>query len=240
MIRDRIKDAEYLGVVTADYKEDVSYFRESIATGRAKPERHSELKEVMVYSGIMSSVGLYSLGMDKENVHTSVLESISVFEEGFKWEGFTNGYMQYDQMCWLISMAILADVGDEDFQRITAIIKRDRVRDRLLNFLIKFKQPDWSDAGGDFIQKSPYEKLKRAIDETSADAGIKEIQNYLKRDVWYKGHEDAAWHDSHLNTKVNTYVGYWSWEAAALVKAKGWDDEKLKDNEYYPYDAVHW
>lgn len=239
-MRDKRVPAFNLSDALTEYKNNVLYFQESIESGRAKPERHSILRSAIFENFLEVAFASYSAGSSKAEFENLVLDTISAFEEGFKWEGFSKGYGQYDQMCWLISMAILADVEDEDFKRITAIIKRDRVRDRLLNFLIKYKQPDWQDTGGNFIQVSPYEKLKRAIDETDTDAGIKELQNYLKKDVWYKGHSDAAWYDSHLNTKVNVYVGYWSWEAAALVKAKGWDDTKLKDNEYYPYDAVHW
>jgi hypothetical protein len=33
---------------------------------------------------------------------------------------------------------------------------------------------------------------------------------------------------------LDTYVGYWSFESAALAKVMGIDENKLKGNEYYP------
>lgn len=179
----------------------------------------------------------YSDGKSKEVVKEYLLQSIKAFEKHFKWEV---GVEEYESMLNPISLAILADIDLEDFKRITKIIERDRVNDKLLDYLIKYKQPDWQGNSSNFIQKEPYEAISKAIDESNADNGIKMLQSYLSPKVWYAGHSDAAWHDSHKNKNVNCYAGYWSWEAAALVKAKGWDDEKLKNTDYYPYDAVHW
>jgi len=186
-----------------------------------------------------SIVAKYSNGGGLDAIKLSVLDFIRAFEEGFKWEGFSKSYGMYDQMVWLVSMAILADIDQADFERITKVIARDKVRDKLLNFLITYRQPDWADNGNQFIQKYPYSKLERAIEETGEENGIRELKSYLKKEIWYDGHSDASWYDSHERSPIN-FFGYWSWEAAALVKVKGWDDAKLKDNEYYPYDAVHW
>ena len=35
------------------------------------------------------------------------------------------------------------------------------------------------------------------------------------------------------------YYGYWCFEAGAIVKRLGFDDEDLKNEQYYPYDMVH-
>lgn len=32
----------------------------------------------------------------------------------------------------------------------------------------------------------------------------------------------------------------WAWETVAIVKLKGIDDSSLREQKYYPYDAVHW
>lgn len=179
----------------------------------------------------------YSGGGSKEKVKEHLLECIRVFESHFKW---IPGKTVYQSMIDPIALAILTDIDLNDFKRITKVIERDRVQDKLLDYLIKFKQPDWQGNSDGFIQKEPYEAISKAIDETNSESGIKLIQNYLSPKVWYHGHRDSGWHNAHTNKNLNTYFGYWSWEAAALVKAKGWDDEKLKNSDYYPYDAVHW
>jgi hypothetical protein len=196
-----------------------------------------DLEGFLVSTEVKLCIAYYTTSKESNKVKSQVINSISTFEQHFK---FDNGYGDYEHMVWLVSLAILVDVELEDFKRITDVVKRDKVRDKLLNFLIKYKQSDWMDISNRFIQKSPYEKLKRAIDESSEETGLRELSHYLNKGIWYKGHSDASWYDNHKRTKVNVFFGYWSWEAAALVKAKGWSDENLKDNEYYPYNAVHW
>jgi hypothetical protein len=185
-----------------------------------------------------TSIALYSNGAPKDEVKRDVLKTIDSFEMGFKWSGKFLGEFPYYSVVWLVSMAILCDVDQVDFERITSVINREKIQDKLLNALIRYRQPEWQDSSTQFIQKTPYAKLNRVIDEKSEEKGIGELQNYLKEEIWYEGHKVLPWYDSHLRPK-GIYFGYWSWEAAALVKVKGWNDEKLKDIEYYPYDAVH-
>ena len=54
---------------------------------------------------------------------------------------------------------------------------------------------------------------------------------------WFKGHYDYEWKNAH---KEPGYVGYWSFETAAIVKILGLDDTSLKDNNHYPYDLAHY
>jgi hypothetical protein len=56
---------------------------------------------------------------------------------------------------------------------------------------------------------------------------------------WYKGHSDTGWYNDH-KSKWNIHFGYWSFESGALVKILGLDDNSLKNQQYYPYDMVHW
>ncbi len=182
------------------------------------------------------NIALYSNGSSKEDIKKSVLETIAVFADGFQFHP-----ADVDTVYWLVSLSILCNVELEDFKRITKIIERDKVQDKLLDYIIKYKQTDWQGDSQKIICSHPYQHLSKIIDTTDEEQGIKLLQDYLKN-KWYQEHDenDAPWVDSHKNTKVNTYFGYWAWETAALVKAKGWDDEKLKDMDYYPYDAVHW
>ena len=54
---------------------------------------------------------------------------------------------------------------------------------------------------------------------------------------WFKGHYDYEWKNAH---KEPGYVGYWSFETAALAKILELDDTCLKDKNHYPYDLAHY
>jgi hypothetical protein len=67
------------------------------------------------------------------------MQCISAFEVSFRWYGFDKTYGGYDEMIWLVSLSILCDIDNGNFKRITDILKRDKVNDHLLSFIIKSK-----------------------------------------------------------------------------------------------------
>ncbi len=207
----------------------IEKFKNAMTTGQAKPDRFEDLKGSILIASLEIIKAQYSNGANKDVVKQAILECIPAFEDSFQ---YVKGYGQYDEMTWLLSMAILCDIELEYFNRITAILKRDSVNDTLLSTLIRYKDSTWQTSTANVLQQHPYAKAPNL-------QSASEIKYYLDK-VWYQGHSDAAWHDTHLNTKVNCYAGYWAWEAAALAKIRGIDDSTLKNQKYYPYDAVHW
>jgi len=43
-----------------------------------------------------------------------------------------------------------------------------------------------------------------------------------------------------IDNPYNTYVGYWCFAAAAIVKLKNLDDSSFRDNDYYPKDMLQY
>ncbi len=211
---------------------NLSNFRLTKGLTIAAKERIPSIKRGLLSNALEKTIAHYSVGDSKAVVRQSLLETITAFEDGFKWKGFRYSYGGYDTMIWLVSLGILCDISAEDFTRITAILQRDGANDSLLSFLIKSKEPSWQISNAPVIQEHPYAS---AVNLNTAE----DIKHYLDK-VWYQGHSDAYWHGLHKNTKVNNYFGYWAWETAAIVKIKNIDDSGLQDQKYYPYDAVHW
>jgi len=230
-MRDK-RNPESVKSALSEIDEAISHCRH-LMLNATDSELKQGLAEGLIEYHIDRCVASYSSGIGKGEFQDNVLKLI---------EDFSNYFVvyrpYYDYVCDVVSMALLADIKTTDFKKIVRVLARDKVSDKLLNYLIKSMDMVWSDEGAGFIQKKPYSKLNQAIDEKRQDAGLKEVERYLKG--WYKANGDAPWHGTHMLEEGNAYVGYWSWEAAALVKSKGWDDENLKDNEFYPYDAVHW
>ncbi len=216
-------------------QEIIDYFNEGIAIKRANPEMVPSIKDAIFTSSLNKTVAHYSAGDSKAMITQSLLEAITAFELGFKWEGFAHSYAMYDQMIWMLSLAILCEISDTDFRRISAIIKRDNANDLLLSTLIHYRQSDFLQ-GQSYIQKTPYSHLDPLV--SGSNKSIAFIQNYLDK-KWYQGHHDAPWHDWHKNTEFNIYFGYWAWEVAALVKIYQIDDTDLQNQKYYPYRALH-
>lgn len=215
-----------------EYAEAIPEARDAIFNSN-DTEVIEGLSFLLIQFEVNQCIAAYSAGLSKEKFQLLVLELIGDFSSHFEMD---RAY--YDYVCDVVALAVLAGVETEDFKRITMVLKKYNVQDKLLNLLVSSIDTDWTDNSTDFIQKKPYSKLNQAINELDETTGVKEVATYLRS--WYKENKDAPWHDTHLLENGNAYVGYWCWEAAALVKAKGWNDDKLKDSEHYPYDAVHW
>lgn len=198
----------------------------------------SRLETYLLSNLLEKTIAHYSIGDDKELVKQSLLETIDAFENGFEWKGFKVNYGGVDTMIWIVSLAILCDISLEDFKRITKVIKRDNVKDKLLDFLVSYKDSDWSESSNNYIQEYPYKSIDSLLEETNSEVAVQKTNTYLTNN-WYQGHDESYWHNSHKNA-LNLYFGYWAWEVAAIAKIKGIDDSGLQNQKYYPYDAVHW
>lgn len=181
----------------------------------------------------------YSIGYNKDKVKEAVKNTIDAFVDGYIFE---KGFLSFDDVIWLLSISILCDIDEEDFKKITDKIKVLNIKDKLVDYLIQYKQPDWQYTSSNLYRKLPYQHLIKALDVKDANAGTKILKEYLEK-KWYQGHNKnkTNWINTHLQPdNACNYDGYWAWETAAIVKIKGWDDDTLKGLDYYPYDAVRW
>ena len=105
---------------------------------------------------------------------------------------------------------------------------------RLLRYALPkldFHNVAWNDS---------YANLYNALYEGNTPAeALSDLTAYLKE--WYLLHEGHLWHDSHLDLENNDkYVGYWAFEAAAVVYLLDLDDSSLHQFLYYPKDLVEY
>ncbi len=209
--------------------ETINDFKNSLSFGDVRPDRIMAVKSAIFNAALYRTVALYSYNATKEEITKSLTEAIAAFEEGFKWEGFENRYAMYDQIIWLLSLGILCDIDNADFDRMVKIIKRDSAVDKLIAKLVNYEIPNSIQGFSvDYIQESPYANLDTVVSGVNPTAFA--IKEYLDKD-WYNGHSEAPWHDAHKNKKVNVFFGYWAWETAALVKIYGIDEACCETND---------
>ena len=100
--------------------------------------------------------------------------------------------------------------------------------------MIKSIDASWGFNGNNY-EYSVYECLGDAINSVQVSDDL--LKDYLEK-KWYKIHKECSWYDIHKKSP-ELYAGYWSFEAGAVAKILGVDDSSLKDEQYYPYDLVH-
>lgn len=176
---------------------------------------------------------LYSSGHPIEDIKDVYPFFLNSFER--TWEKDTGSYVQ---LLWAISLGILVGASKEQFQQIENIIKKEEFHDYLIDYLLHQNNKYWEITTQEILYPNPYKILESVVHEKNKESAVNELKYYLEKD-WYKGHDDAGWHDSH-KSKFDTYSGYWSYESGAIAKVLQLDDEVLKNVPYYPYDLVHY
>ncbi|SIT01162.1 protein of unknown function [Zobellia uliginosa] len=174
----------------------------------------------------------------------SLGESLSKIEEEFvtilTFANENNILVSYANLNVLLCMGVMFEINDQEFEKMVNIAEHylnlNGESDYLMDFLIKNRIPDRK-LSGSFILEKPYGDLKKIIDcsEKDKEQALKLLKDYLEK-TWYKELIEVETHKS----KFNIHTGYWSWEAGAIAKILALDDSSLKNQQYYPYDMVHW
>ncbi len=172
--------------------------------------------------------GSYSLGVEVYNLMDEFKDTIKLIVEVWQSDW---GYVQ---MVDALSIGIMLNIEDSEFEKLISLVERDNVNDFLIDFLIQYRRPSWKQTEK-FLWNKPYKNSIKIIEDSKIDneKAISSLKKYLKS--WYSSLEVKT-HES----KWNIHTGYWSWEAGAIAKILGLDDSSLKDQPYYPYDMVHY
>ena len=248
MLRDQIRNKYYFdNLINRQYEGIKKYFH-WIEIGKTPRERINIVKQEIAKDYVYLTSAKYSAGYSIESLLPDWKEGVKLIHES--WDGFWklkhgNPPVEYDQyilsaydeMLWMLSLGYLLNAQEEDFRKLVEVIDRDKVKDKLCEFIIsaklKDRAPIQEESYRDFFGvPETFAKLREATQEPDKAKTEKLIHDFLKKD-WYKNHKDAGWYNSH-KSKHDTYFGYWSFESAAVVKIKDLDDSSFRDNQYYP------
>ncbi|MCA1860156.1 DUF1911 domain-containing protein [Janthinobacterium sp. HSC-3S05] len=107
--------------------------------------------------------------------------------------------------------------------------RRDGMLERLLAFYLSERgtPPD------ECTRHRPYFKTLK-IFAAPKEKRSELMAGYL--DDWYHASRREPYHDSH--TRGTSFMGYWSWEAAAITYLLDIDDHSYRDAQFYPGDLV--
>lgn len=91
-------------------------------------------------------------------------------------------------------------------------------------------------------QPAPFSSLADALGRADPAIALADVDRFLGR--WYADLRGCTWHDTHLLDEDGNqwgYVGYWAFEAGAVVLLLGLDDDTLLHRHaHYPKDLVSW
>ncbi|WP_353706598.1 PoNi-like cognate immunity protein [Bacillus cereus group sp. MS39] len=175
---------------------------------------------------------MYSLGEDISTMEAYFYNALDDLEQ----TGTNN--VGYIYMLWMISLGILLETDKKNIERLKKIVDKKNMNDAVIDFLLCASDIGYTNITNRYYKDNPYAKTREIIElaQTDKKEASKRLQTYMEKE-WFKGHYDYEWKNAH---KEPGYVGYWSFETAALVKILELDDTSLKDNNHYPYDLAHY
>ena len=224
-MRDTLRSKEYFDTFIHEEEEDgVKMFEECIAKGEIEEDRIDSIKDEILLIKMGIIIAKYSRG-----------DSIKVIKQEF--EGMLNSFYEswnsevYEDNLIFASIAYLLGVDNVKLNKIREKLIESETYDYLIDFVLVGSDTTMEKEKISFPR--PYKKLLRSIECEDKEA----LEKYLRG--WYKGCQDSSWYDTHKIEDDNLYYGYWCFEAGAVAKRLGFSDEDLKNEQYYPYDMVH-
>jgi hypothetical protein len=166
--------------------------------------------------------------------------------EGLKscrdWSFELSDLQHYNWCFWLVGLALIFDIPDDQWQRLSALIGGEG-EDELLDRIMATRQPERR-IGDKLLHKKPYARLLKAVN------AYPDQQAALLRDFvvhWYaelkRPFGKRIWWYDYGDPEINpmekgSYFGRWCVEAVASVKAFGLDDSLCLGHEHYPGDLL--
>ena len=174
----------------------------------------------------------YSLGEPVESIIEDYKEGVYYLSSTDEEKGFIDFY-------WMISIGIMLEVEKEDFEALYKAVKKSHYEnDYVIQYLLSAVGVIEKVTSYELDKKLPYIHLREIIEkaETSKEEASKLLIEYGKK-KWLDGHKDFGWHRM---KEIGNYMGLWSFEAGAIAKILGLEDEELKECNHYPYDLRHY
>lgn len=135
--------------------------------------------------------------------------------------------IDYENILNLLSISVILG-NEQKAKRLVNLHKRTIYADKLLKLLGSHIENGTVTLQGPITNIRVYKELD-ALSKSGDNESV--LSKYLSS--WYRYHMDSPWYDSHKGDG-NTYVGYWSFEAAAIAKIMKVKETKLKEHQYYP------
>jgi Domain of unknown function (DUF1911)/Domain of unknown function (DUF1910) len=235
--REPLMDAAYFENLVELRKNSAARFETVIQKPETTHEHKRNLLHTLFSQSYQVLIARYSQGESIQVLAEAFPGVVSALERCLSVDNAESINFQdlddYVESLWLVSLAMIFDVGHEVFAKLLQAIGNEG-RDMLFERLIGTRVPNRPKANV-LIWPKPYEHLLAAADGGSKAPKL--MEQFLK--TWYSSLKKCYWYDNHKGPKGGGFFGYWSIEAAGVVKAFGIDDGAFREMRYYPKDLVH-
>ncbi|NVK53666.1 MAG: DUF1911 domain-containing protein [Flavobacteriaceae bacterium] len=224
------KDTKYFDDALASYNRKIDRYISAIKSGDLNKTQIERRCEMLLGFYIRKIILLYSIKINRNQLTATIEEFLNTYKEAE-----FSIYGAYEEIVWFMSIYYCLDIKSDQIDALISDIEEEGFNDMLISSIISGFKSDYRVTSG-FEFDKPYKRLEKLLKEKE-NGNIEDIKTYLT-DFWYKESSDAVWYNTHNDKSGYDYVGYWSFESAALVKLFGLDDSELEGVDYYPYDLL--
>lgn len=226
-------------------KEIINHLLSEINSEKVKDENLPRTKHLAFVKSMELLIAKYSKGDSIDSIKSEFSSTLNYMVDG--WDDqvvkFKKGrpqviydkYMlnEYCYMIWMLSLAILLDVSQNEKDTLNKIIGRGNIDDELILLLLNHMcNKDVSK-----MSKTTYKPFSGIVKSGQLINNPKSMKTYLEK--WYANTKLLMWHNYKSSIETTQYYyGYWSFESAAVTCIIGLDDSSYRDNQFYPKDLV--
>lgn len=232
-MRAKFKDPTYFQSYIALNDEDIQFYKNGLQKGSINADRIDAVNRQLFTTSLHTVIAKYSAGFPVADLQSDLLEVIDLLKEGWQNKGSRIRFDNYVLMLWMISLGLLLEIKDSDFEKIVEVFDDSHQTDYLYDVIISFKLPNRI-----INPQVSYPKEYGYLVTFYETRDVVLLKKYLDND-WYKKMKQTYWYDNDKN-RNDVFFGYWSFESAAFMKILGLEDTILQSQQYYPYDLLHW
>lgn len=237
-VRTTFKNREYFDQAISYNMEAIARFQRVIADSSTDPKHRKRLLYSTYNRSVERLISLYSRGDAIETMQAPFQEIVATLasylghqREGTRPDDFK--YLgQYMTSLWMVSLGILLDVEDSTMRELVALLGNEG-RDGLYEFIVGARVSGRA-KNAPLMHPAQFTELGVSLHSDAAERPTL-INAFLTS--YYKRMSELAWYDTHLKADP-VFFGYWSFEAAAVVKILKVPDAFFRDNIYYPRDLA--
>lgn len=243
--------SQMIGDIVENYDEITSeYLQSRLSAPDCTIGRISDSAQAKAWDSVTYLHLQYSAGVSPEHLRAFFLDALTYHEEYASyhvqfhrspeasphkvphWDLFDRDFWKAIRFA---SFAIL--LGHTDLlSRIAAVwdYENDEL-DGLLERLVAPFVPGRASPPDACTRHLPYFKLLKVF---AADASKRPALMTKYMDEWYTASRREPYYESHTKGREHSFLGYWSFEAAAVAYVLDIDDASFRDHEFYPKDLA--
>ena len=239
MLRDSRCDRAYFEKSIQQYREKVDFYAASLKEDGISDRKKRALSDWCFSGKLKIVISRYSIGDDISDVEEEFFGLLDKLDLLVTYHELHNDKKlpldDYNNLLWLISLAILLDLDVAYFEKIADAVDKISKHDRLIDLLLLNKLKNRNISGDSFYAGDSekiaerYRPLFVALESNNGLDKASILKDYLK--AWYKRQQLCVWYGSH---NKDNYFGYWAFEAAAIAKIIGLKDASFEQNAYFP------